>query len=374
MRTSVAMSLLAAVLSIGACEVFGPDDPPPKEPDPTWVQTRPFPEIRSLNDVSMLAAGLGFAVGTDGAVVRIGSGTFDLEDSGTTEDLEGLATATDQEGEPVVLAVGANGTAVLRVAGAWSVIDTGVTVQLFGAYLRNPVDGFIVGDAGTILRFNGAPAGGGAPTITLQVDETLQEIPITGPPPDNAPGIGLFPIGESLKAVAGNGSTVWATGSAGAVYRVNADNPGERWVPEESDTRRPLVSLFAESGLWSATIDGVLVRSGGDSVWNDDFAVPVPVFLQDAWVRGGDDVYTVGMIDSLYHHLGGGVWEAVRLEQDMFFRGIDGTIIPPAEEGDEPGLLIVAVGAGGRIVRGPLVVPTPDDTVLKVDEIEPIAD
>lgn len=350
------------------CDVLANADDPSDPPPPSWVQTRPYPEIRDLADVVMLPGGLGFAVGSDGAVVRIQQGAFTLENSGTTEDLQGVSAFVDAEGEPLVLACGANGAVVLRRAGAWSVLPTGATTFLFSTWLRNETDGFVVGDSGTVYRFDGA-------ALTLMDQQTLQPVPITDALGN--PSTGYFPISDALKGVAGAGGNVWAVGAGGAVFRFDAGAPpadlSNTWQQEDSTTQRPLVSLFSRAGLWAPTRDGVVVRSGGDGGWNDDFLAPVPVFLQDVFVGDGEGVFLVGLVDRIYHRRSDdNVWQQVVLEPEMFMRAVDGAIAPSDVEDEPDRMLVVAVGAGGRIVRGPEVLQDPTDERLELEEIEPI--
>jgi hypothetical protein len=103
------------------------------------------------------------------------------------------------------------------------------------------------------------------------------------------------------------------------------------------------------------------------------------VFLQDVFVTDGHEIL-VGLVDRLYHrHVKDAgeeterrAWDAIELDQGTFLRAADGVFLPPEEEGDEPELLVVAVGGGGRIVRGPTLPQSQTDQRLVAAEIEPV--
>jgi hypothetical protein len=69
-----ALTTTAALSS--SCEgLGGPSETPPPPPAPGWVFSRPFPDIRSLNDVAVFAFDEervtgAYAVGTAGSIQR----------------------------------------------------------------------------------------------------------------------------------------------------------------------------------------------------------------------------------------------------------------------------------------------------------------
>ena len=120
------------------------------------------------------------------------------------------------------------------------------------------------------------------------------------------------------------------------------------------------------------TIDGVLMRRNGDNDWDDEgFRVPSPVFLQDVWTRG--NVTAVGLSEDIYQFNDNGLWELTRVAEGAELRGVDGVIFDlepgaPGNEDGEEGLRvqeIYAVGGGGRVVRGPLVLPGNGEALLE---------
>jgi hypothetical protein len=301
-------ALLAPCLLAGlACDVFVPP-PPPEPPPPGWHLSVPIGDVRSINDVIVLEprgdaedfpAYHGWAVGTAGTILRVDRSTdgvvaWTREESGVIADLESIDVVRFGDGQELILAVGAAGT-VLRSDGdgRWTALASGTTDVLFDVTFRNELDAFIVGDNGTILRFNGT-------VLTLQINQTLQEV-VGGACPADGCGVNstcgddgnchsFFGIPEPLKGV-GDAGIMIAVGARGAVYRYDPNGdpsgaPGSRWVREDAGTQRSLASVDTESGVTVPTIDGVLMRRNGDNDWNDDdFRVPSPVFLQDVWMR-----------------------------------------------------------------------------------------
>jgi hypothetical protein len=331
------------------------------------VVSRPFPEIRSLNDVVVVAFDeaqiqTAYAVGTDGTALAYDGKTWTKESPAIAEDLESVSGVVDGEGKETVMAVGENGVVLSRVDGEWTLIPSPVTEHLFGVWVRRDDDAFVVGASGTVMRWDGV-------ALTAMTRELLID---TGTVDEDGVAI-EFPIGEALKSVMGNGpDDVWTVGPGGAVYHYD----GDRFFRDESATNRSLVDVFTRAGIWAATTDGVLLRRR-DEGWVDDcadfaarencpFTAPSPVFLQGIWARGDNDVFTVGLSESLFHFRDG-LWNITFVEEASELRGIDGAELPrPEDAPEELETLreVIAVGAGGRIVRGPVVLPQVGETLL----------
>jgi hypothetical protein len=342
-------------LGLVACEPPPAVTPPPVPPTPGFVVARPDPTIRSLNDVVVLGAAetgvaRAVAVGTDGAVLAFDGATWTRETSGTAADLESVSGFVDGTGIETVLAVGASGTVLARSStdGVWRALPSPVTAHLFGVWLASGTDAFIVGDDGTVLRWDGT-------TLVQLVDEVLID--------SGAADGSRFPIADPLKSVMGRAvDDVYAVGPRGGVWRFD----GTAFRREDTETNRPLVDVFTRAGVWVAATDGVLLRRRDDGWRDDEFVVPAPVFVQGIWARGDGDVFVVGLADQLFH-LENGVWTIVELENGTELRAVDGTELPRAAEAppESPTLReVVAVGGGGRIVRGPLVLPLPGEQPL----------
>lgn len=384
------LSLVAAT----GCDVLAPT-PPPEPPPPGWHVSVPIGGIRSINDVILLdpfdaaapdyPAYHGYAVGTGGAVLRMdrdvdGIVTWAQEESATTEDLESIDVVRFGDDQELVMAVGANGAVVQRSAdGTWSQVASGTTAHLFDVTFRNELDGFIVGDAGTVLRWNGT-------ALVLQIDQLLQDA-IGAACPAEGCGLNstceadglchtLFGIPEPLKGV-GDAGVMIAVGARGAVYRYDPNgeptgNGGNRWLREDAGTQRTLASINTEGGVLVPTIEGVLMIRNGDNDWNDDdFRVPAPVFLQDVWTRG--NVTAVGLSEDIYQLNDEGLWELTKVAEGAELRGVDGVRfdLEPGAPGNEDGeealrvQEIFVVGGGGRVVRGPLATIGSGETLLE---------
>lgn len=381
--------ILAAGLGAG-CDVLVPAPPEPEPPPKGYYLSQPFDDVRLLADVIVLAPNVAFAVGSDGTVLAWDGATWSKEDSGVTADLESISGFLNGEGVPNLLAVGAQGTVIHRnAAGAWEPIASGVAEHLFGVWVRNDIDAFAVGASGTVLRWNGT-------VITPQLTHTRQLV--VGADGTN----NYFAMAQSLKAVAETDGQMFAVGASGAIYCydpngdpngypasvLTCDNtagnacpaPGgaNTWQLDSSGTTRNLAGLSVEGGAMAPTTDGVLLqRVNGpcpaprddagrftQDNWSDDFRVPTPAFLHDVW-RDSGMTFAVGLSSDLYQYSGS--WTLVRIADEAELRAVDGTWVPPPEDAgpDETGgPQLIAVGGGGRIVRGPRVDPLPGETLL----------
>ncbi len=335
-----------------------PEEPPPPPTEtavaPGWVLSRPFPETLSLQDVSTVSPTRAYAVGTGGTLLRYEAGTWTREDLPADVEgaptLESVSSAFDAEsGVEIVMAAGEGGLVLLRDDAGWRRLESGTTAHLFGVWLRRLDDAFIVGDDGTILRWrDGALASMDAEALQ---DRTL---------PDGT--VEQYRIPEALKSVAGGGGRVYAVGLAGSVYVY--DFEAQRWTRDRSGTSRPFTDVFTGAGVLATATDGVVFRRLGEpddrgDIWSPDLRTPVPLYLQGVWGTGGDDVYAVGMAGSVFHW-DGSAWATTKLADDAHLRAIDGVYIEV--DGPEPTIerTVFAVGAGGRVLRGPSALPDDD--------------
>jgi hypothetical protein len=351
---------LCALLLVCACPEIEPPAPPP-EPVPSWQLSVPVPGIRVLTDVQILSPTSAYAVGSAGAILHWDGTTWTALDSGTAVDLERVSGVVEDEVEHL-LVVGALGTVLYRGAsGTFELLPSGTTARLFGCVLARSDDGFIVGESGTILRFDGT-------RLVSQAAESAQ--PVDTP----SSGRVYFPIPEHLKAVDIAGGRVFAVGSGGAIYSSDGDRTCRQdcWLREISGTVRPLANVHNRAGAWAPTTDGVLLSRDGDpdpnqptrANWDDDAVrAPAPVFLQDMVFEGS--LFTVGLAEDIFELSDEG-WLLTRVALAAELRAIDGTFVPPDPEveGDEGHRLVFVVGGGGRIARGPAFLSEPGETPL----------
>ncbi len=356
----VVVCVFGGLVGVGCEQLAPPPAEEPKPPKPGFVLARPFPDIRSLNDVAVGAVdeeriSSAYAVGTDGAILRYDGVAWVDESPPVDNDFESVSVVVDDNGNETVLVVGSGGVVlqreVTRGVGSWSLLPSPVTEHLFGVWVRADDDAFIVGDRGTVLRWDGA-------SVTQLVDEVLIDAPVA----EGAPAL-RFPISDPLKSVMGRGGDdVWTVGPRGVVYHFD----GTAFSRDDSQTNRPLVDVFTDAGIWAATTDGVLLRRRDDGWHDDEFVTPAPVFLQSVWTRGDGDVFAVGLSETLFHNEAG-LWNLTFIEDQAELRAIDGAeLLRPEGTPDDVATRreIIAVGAGGRIVRGPLVLPNAGEATL----------
>lgn len=348
-----ALSLAILVTAVIGCE---PEPPAPGAEEtvaPGWVISQPFSNILSLMDVHVIDETLVYAVGTNASLLRYENGTWAREarpaDVSPETRFESVSALRDPDsGVETVMAVGSGGTVVTRNEdGTWTRWDTPFDDDYFGVWLRRPDDAFIVGDRGRILRWDGT-------AVTWMEQAQKQTRSITD---DNGnPATEEYDIPDTLKGVDGGGpDDVFAVGLAGAVFHFD----GTSWNREDARTNRPFTDIRVGPGVWATATDGIVFRRTGDG-WDDEsFRAPSPLYLQGVWLTGGNDLFTVGMSGGVFHR-DGGEWVTTQLGEAAHLRAIDGVITAEATEEEPMQRTLFAVGAAGRIVRGPQAIPGDD--------------
>jgi len=368
------------------------DEEEPDPPEPTWVEERPFPDVQVLTGVHVHHADLAFAVGSEGTILRF---TGEVVDELTGEREPGGGWVEDESGVNVLLtdvhgrywadddldvtfAVGEQGTILRHTADGWIQLASPVDTRLNGVWVRNQNDAYIVGDDGRILRWTGAELD----AVVEMRAESVQTRMVADTDADGNPildGNG-DPVlveedywrSDSLKSVMGtSGENIFAVGPNGFVFHFD----GTAWTLEESRSSRPFQRLYTQNVVWVSTTDGYLLRRRTEEVegegtvvtWADDdaFRTPLEVTLKDVYSLGGNDLFAVGYAGAVFHRHEGGDpddngWETVRLDdRDTQMRSIHGTVTADATEVAPRERLVIAVGAGGRMIRGPTVIPFP---------------
>jgi hypothetical protein len=164
----------------------------------------------------------------------------------------------------------------------------------------------------------------------------------------------------------GRDDEVYVVGPGGSAYRFD----GSVFTRETTSTNRPLTDIFTEASIWATATDGVILRRrGGNWVAQPgefNYVTPVPAYLQGVWARNDDDVFAVGLTPEIFHFTGG-VWTSTVIDDSVDMRAVDGLDLPLPEGAPAEAVVqteVFAVGAGGRIVRGPAVLPRADETPL----------
>src|SRR5581483_6936144 len=103
------------------------------------------------------------------------------------------------------------------------------------------------------------------------------------------------------------------------------------------------------------------------------YIAPAPVFMQDAWIDNSD-VYAVGFSQEIFHTTDGVTWDLTTVADQAEMRGINGIEGPPDDDPKgAPIARFIAVGGGGRIVRGPAVLPAKGEIQLVPRIVQPDA-
>lgn len=226
------------------------------------------PTYADLSDVwgsgpgDVWATGYGALLHWDGA--RWSSWTSTVTDA-HLNDVWGTDAGS---GGPDVWAVGLGGTILRRAHGSWSVVASGVAVDLWGVAGSSPTDVWFVGSRGTILHFDGRG-------VSSFDSHTLQNL------------FGVW---------APSARDVWAVGANGSIVHWD----GSVWSEQASPTEGPLLRIHGVSGNRPYAVDhfpyGVAraFEQNADHQWSK----VSPELVHDARFRGapldGVDPYVWG--------------------------------------------------------------------------------
>ena len=226
------------------------------------------PSDRSLYGVWGDARGL-WAVGTGGAIVRFEDGELHAIEAAAAADrwLRAVWGAGDS-----VWIVGHGGLALVRAAGGFLRVDTGVNTHLLDVWGDADDRFWAVGEGGTVLRWDGAawlqvptgPMGGVVQNLRAVWGSSAQDVWVVGTESTilHWDGQRFEPHsrGESysLNDVWGRAADdVYAVGTGGIALHYDGDD----WTVLETGTRSSLQSLFgdARGRVFAAGLDGVVL-------------------------------------------------------------------------------------------------------------------
>ena len=246
--------------------------------DPSNSTNRPDPLVivDSINDIDMVNANYGYAVGQNGLVLGTSNGglSWNLQAINTKYDLNSVSFADQNHG----WTAGNNGVIGRTASGGvrWSMLDTTTVENLRGIYALDLLTVWVVGDSGTILKaLNGI-------TFTSQVSGTT----------------------SGLRGVYFHDSNVgWAVGEKGTILKTT--NGGRTWLPQSSGTTATLNSaIFYDLNFGIAVGDGgTLLRTcNGGSTWVSQSS---NVWNGSAYVQITSDLNDVALAPSLDEYIDG---------------------------------------------------------------------
>ncbi len=172
--------------------------------------------------------GVSLAVGDSGTVLSRATSGWS---GASLVDATFYAVTALDAAQPLV--AGSGGTLMQQASGGtWQGVNSGVAVQLRGAFARPGGDTFVVGDGGTILR------GSGGSWNVVQSGVTAD-----------------------LYAVWATASDAWIVGTGGVVLHASA---GDAFAPEPSGTAADLYGVFgAGDVVWAVGAGGTVVAHRG---------------------------------------------------------------------------------------------------------------
>lgn len=257
-----------------------------------------------FNDVCMVSATTGWAVGFASGIASTSDGgvTWAFQNSGTTQVLNGVWASSSTDAWVV-----GNAGILLRWDGAaWTAYNSGTTSNLNAVWGANASNVWAVGDNGTIIKWNGS-------VWQTQTSGTT----------------------SILYGVRGSdASNVWAVGGSGTVRKYN----GTAWSAQTSNTSNVLLDVWAgDSGnVWAVGSFATIIKWNG-SAW----AVQNATTSQDLKAISGIDisnVWAVGTSGAIVRWNGSG-WQLQPPASSTSFYGVS------ARDASN----VWAVGASGSI-------------------------
>ncbi len=207
-----------------------------------------------------------------------------------------------------VYVVGSAGTIVRYNGAVWSAMTSGTTQMLEGVWGTSSSATYAVGYSGTILRYNGTSWGAmtsGTASILFNVWGT-------------------------------SGSDIYTVGDGGAILHYN----GTAWSAMTSGTSQRLLGVWgtSSSDVYAVGYSGTILHYSG-ATWSAMTSGTTNT-LYDVWGTSSADIYAVGVGGTILHYNGTG-WSAMTSGATDSLYGVWGTASSD----------LYAVGNGGTILR-----------------------
>ncbi|MBI4281425.1 right-handed parallel beta-helix repeat-containing protein [Candidatus Uhrbacteria bacterium] len=206
----------------------------------------------TITSIAFVSAQDGFAVGSNGTILRWNGSVWSTVASGTTENLWSVAFS----GSAHAFAVGTNGTILRWNGSVWSTVASGTTEHLLSLSIIAANNAFAVGTNGTILRWNGSAWSAVASGTT----KTLNAVSMTS---------------------ATNG---WIVGNGGTILRWN----GSMWQSVSSPTTETLLSVQQRpDGSVIVAGDAGFIARYVNNAWTPHAALTSGALLSMAFLPNG---------------------------------------------------------------------------------------
>lgn len=233
-----------------------------------------------INDLVMLDADEGWAVGDDGVILHFtqAQGDWQSVPSPSRQKLMGVAMLNSAEG----WAVGVEGTVLHYQAQEWqsiSITDTQFYRYLSDIEIINPDEIWIVGD--TILHYQ---AGSWQEVVSSRLKNWLSDVTFV------------------------NSDEAWAVGEKGIIYHYYEG----QWQEIDGPTDKSLLSVNmvnANEG-WAVGVESTILHYTNGTWQLEDTATPLPQILMDiAWLEN-DTGWAVGAKGLIVYYQDG-IWQMV---------------------------------------------------------------
>ncbi len=241
----------------------------------------------------------------------------------------------------------------------WSTMTSGTGDGLYGVWGSSGKDVFAVGDAGTIVRFDGK-------NWSLMDSGTSANLSGVWGSGGYAAGYDVFAVGDWGTILRYDGST-WSPMTSGTEYETDlycvwgsawndvfvvGDNSsgmspilhydGSTWSTMTSGTEYAIEAVWGSSGkdVFAVGDFGTILHYDG-STWSlMTTGIPTDVDLKDVWGSAWNDVFAVGEYGTIFHY-DGSSWSLMSCDSTSFFHDVWGS----------SGKDVFAVGDNGTILH-----------------------
>ncbi len=238
-----------------------------------WVSVE-IPKVGNLEDIAMLDASQGWAVGEEGALLRWDGTTWTVEEYKTEQDLFAVSFASPDDG----WIVGEGGLMLHWDGLQWAETSLVISLDLYGIEMISGDEGWAVGDGGAILYWDGETWR----TVAQPQFNSFQAISIS-------PG--------------SNGQDGWIVGSQQTMLRWD----GTAWQSVEGPTRlyHTVVMLAPDDGWTEGYKSFGANRESSFYHWNgqqwEEVAHPGPNPVSAMAFLDPQNGWAVGKQGSIYH-------------------------------------------------------------------------
>lgn len=258
----------------------------PQTPTPTGTVTNGtwknyFSNNTVMRGISMLSSSDGWAVGDNGTILRLVSGSWTSQTSNTGNVLR----AVEARNSSYVLAVGDNGTIMRWDGSTWSSKNGGTTPNFLNIAMLSDSEGWITGSNGGIYKFDGNTLGtayaiaGSQPVNDVAIVSSSEAYAVTGGSDkkiykwNGSSWSAVYSASQVLNSIAISNGKGYAVGENGLILAFDGTN----WSGTGSPTTVVLnqIAMISSTEGWAVGNGGLTLRliNGSWSVFSQSTSV-----------------------------------------------------------------------------------------------------